>query len=74
MGKCKKRILNKNTDNSSTVLKRHNVISNIINNIRNNKLNDETQKLISLFGITIEELTEAGASFEEIKAVKPFIF
>ena len=74
MGKSKKRIFNKNTDIKGSILKRSNVISTVINDIKNNKLSDETQKLITLFGITGEELSEAGASYEEISVVKHLIF
>lgn len=74
MGKSKKRIFNKNTELKGSVLKRNNVISAVINDIKNNKLSDETQKLITLFGITGEELSEAGASFEEISIVKHLIY
>ncbi len=74
MGKSKKRILNKITENITPVLKRKTVISNIIKDIRNNSIKEETKNLISLFGITIEELSEAGVSYEELSAVKHIIF
>ena len=70
MGKSKKRIFNKNTDNKGSVLKRHDVIARILSDIKNNKLTDETKRFISLFGITSEELTEAGAAYEELSAVE----
>ena len=74
MGKCKRRIFNKNNDLKGSTLKRNDVISTVISDIKNNKLSEETQKLITLFGITGEELSEAGASFEEISCVKHLIF
>lgn len=74
MGKSKKRIFNKNTDLKGSTLKRNDVISTVINDIKNNKLSEESQKLITLFGITGEELSEAGASYEEISIVKHLIF
>ncbi len=70
MGKSKKRIFNKNTDNKGSVLKRRDVIARILSDIKNNKLTDETKRFISLFGITSEELTEAGAAYEELSAVE----
>ena len=74
MGKSKKRILNKNTENITPVLKRKTVICNIIKDIKNNSIKEETKNLISLFGITFEELSEAGISYEELSAVKHIIF
>lgn len=74
MGKSKKRIFNKNTDEIGSVLKRDDVITDVIGDIKTNKLSDRTQKLISLFGITAEELSEAGASIEELSIVKHIIY
>lgn len=74
MGKSKKRIFNKNKENTAPTLKRREVISDIILNIKNNKLDTKTKNMISLFGITLEELSEAGATYEELSAVKPLIF
>lgn len=70
MGKSKKRILNRNTDEVGFVLKRSEAVSKILSEIKNNKLSDDTQKLISLFGISMEELFEAGGNYEEISAIK----
>ncbi len=70
MGKSKKRIFNKNTDEKGIILKRNKVIEEILHNIKSSKITEETEKLIGLFGITIEELLEAGADFEEISAIK----
>ena len=74
MGKCKKRGFNKNTEEIGSILKRNDVIIDIITDINSNKLSDRTQKLISLFGITAEELSEAGASIEELSFVKHLIY
>ena len=74
MGKSKKRTLTKNIEKNSITLKRVEVINEIITDIRNNNINDETIRHISLFGITSEELSEAGAAYEEISAVKKFLF
>ena len=70
MGKSKKRILNKNTDVSGKTYKRNEIINKIISDIKINNLSAETKKFISLFGITIEELSEAGADFEDLSALK----
>lgn len=70
MGKSKKRNFNKNTDEIGFVLKRNEAISKILTAIKNNKITEETERLIRLFGISIEELFEAGGNYEEISAIK----
>ena len=74
MGKSKKRTLNKKNDNNAIMLKRTQAVKQIIFDIKNNNINDMTIKYIILFGITSEELTEAGASYEEISTIKQFLF
>ena len=74
MGKCKKRSFNKNTEDLGSILKRDDVVIDIITDIKSNKLSERTQKLISLFGITAEELSEAGASLEELSFIKHLIY
>ncbi len=73
MGKSKKRIFNKNVSTKGMVLKRDEVVLKILSDIKNNNLTSETKKYISLFGITMEELSEAGAEFEELSIAKNFI-
>ncbi len=73
MGKSKKRILSKNSSQKGNVLKRSEIIQSVISAVKNNKLDDETKNLISLFGINYEELAEAGATYEELAALKPII-
>lgn len=68
MGKCKKRTFAKSVLNTN--LKREEVIKQIIYEIRKKKFDNETKKILSLFGITAEELTEAGITYEEILLLK----
>ncbi len=68
MGKAKKRIFNKNTNQKGSILKRNKIIEQIISDIRKNTISDKTKNLIGLFGITVEELTESGISYEEVSA------
>ena len=70
MGKSKKRNLNKISEKNSVVLKRVEIVKRIISDIHNRNINDDTLKYINLFGITQEELSEAGALYEELSAVK----
>ncbi len=74
MGKAKRRSFNKTKEKDITSVKRADAVKNVIKSIRNNSLDSEIRNLIGLFGITSEELTEAGATYEELSAVKPFIF
>ena len=70
MGKSKKRNLSKSNDKLCISIKRSSAIKTILNNINTHKNKEETEKLISLFGITSEELLEAGADYEAISAIK----
>ena len=70
MGKSKRRNFYKSTDNIGMVLKRDNVIAEIISDIKFNKITEQTKKNISLFGISIEEIFEAGADYEDLSALK----
>ncbi len=70
MGKAKKRNFNKNTDIIGSVIKRKTVVDDVICAIKNNNFSTDIKNNITLFGITAEELLEAGASIEEISAVK----
>ena len=73
MGKAKKRNFNKNSLSKGTTLKRSDIISQILVDIKNKKLSDETKSFITLFGITIEELSEAGATYEELSVINHMI-
>ncbi len=66
MGKAKKRILHKS--NSNLFMTRESAVSkvfSILNNSRNNN-RVEADNLITLFGLTAEELSEAGVSYEDL--------
>ena len=79
MGKCKKRTLsNKSyTDNELFFATRQDAVNNIIDLLyekaqKNNKKDLKKQNykqaisIITMFGITAEELSEAGASYEDL--------
>lgn len=74
MGKSKKRSIRKNIDKSAVVLKRAIILQQIISDINNHEIKEETIKYINLFGITIEELSESGADYEELVAIKHLLF
>lgn len=76
MGKAKKRNF-QNCINSSDTLsvlpqncRREEAINYIMQKIEEHDFGAQTKDMIGLFGITEEELSEAGATFEDLKALK----
>lgn len=71
MGKCKKRTLYRN--NSSYFMTREDAINNVFKAFskRTDKKNSYQNALnsISLFGLSAEELSEAGLSYENLCAL-----
>ena len=71
MGKCKKRTLHKS--NSSYFMTREMAVNRIFNMVQNVAAKDfdlkEAIDTISLFGISAEELSEAGVPYEYLKAM-----
>ena len=63
MGKAKKRSLVLGINNKISNLTREDAITQIVQNIENKQ---EVIELITLFGVTAEELLEAGASYEDV--------
>ncbi len=63
MGKAKKRSLALGINNKISNLTREDAITQIVQNIENKQ---EVIELITLFGVTAEELLEAGASYEDV--------
>ncbi|MBR1617989.1 hypothetical protein IJ670_07550 [bacterium] len=69
MGKCKKRTLNKN---SSYYMTREDAVSSVFNILSSDtgKYNMKSAvETISLFGISAEELSEAGLPYENLVAL-----
>ncbi|MBS4760535.1 MAG: hypothetical protein KHX03_07555 [Clostridium sp.] len=76
MGKAKKRNFH-NCVNSGgamnsfpSVFTREEAVSRVIEAITANDFGPETKDIITLFGITAEELAEAGAAYEDLVALK----
>ena len=63
MGKAKKRSLALGIYNKLSNITREEAVNQIVKNIN---ANQEAIELITLFGITAEELLEAGASYEDV--------
>lgn len=49
---------------------REEAVNFVIQNIQSDNLGHETKDMISLFGITAEELAEAGAAYEDLVALR----
>lgn len=73
MSKSKRRILHRNKDVSPLSCSRADAVKLVTNSIKLRKFNDNSKNLISLFGISGEELSEAGLTWEELKAVSPYL-
>ena len=76
MGKAKKRNF-QSCVNSGTAMgalpsccSREDAVKFVIKNIKANNLGGQTKDVISLFGITAEELAEAGAAYEDRLALR----
>ena len=71
MGKCIKRTLRNSINDSTKYMTREEAVSSVFK-IFNKKSKINIKKAIdtvSLFGITAEELGEAGVSYENLKAL-----
>lgn len=73
MGKAKKRILHKT--NSSLFMTREGALNEVFNMIKKPKHETKTRALdiITLFGLSAEELLEKGVPYENIKALESLI-
>ena len=73
MGKSKKRLLHKT--NSSLHMTRETAVSKVFNILSNhkNKTRMEADNLITLFGLTAEELSEAGVPYEDLVSLGELI-
>lgn len=70
MGKSKKRILHKGKNNQITNLKREDALKSVVKSCNAKKIDDCTKDLISLFGLSAEELLEFGARYEDVVGLR----
>lgn len=68
MGKSKKRIIYKGKNDQFDSISRTVAIKNVVKML--NDGNKEAYSLITLFGLTAEEILEAGASYEVVKGME----
>lgn len=79
MGKAKKRNFHTCVNSGGAmnslppVFTREEAVKKIIESIKSNDFGPETKDIITLFGISAEELSEAGATYEELLALKPVL-
>lgn len=70
MGKAKKRNFNKYKQNFGDTLTREGALKTVVQGLKSSSIDEKLTNLIGLFGINSEELLEAGARYEDIKALK----
>ena len=68
MGKSKKRIIKKNKNLQFTNLTRTEAVKTVVELL--NEGDKEAYSLITLFGLSAEEILEAGASYEVVKGMQ----
>lgn len=71
MGKSKKRIIYKGKNLQLTNLTREEAVKTVVEFINSNS--KEAYSLITLFGLTAEEILEAGASYEAVKGMESLL-
>ena len=72
MGKCKKRTLNGRRSISPYFMTRETAVNNVFKMFSENKKKIDLKlamDTISLFGLSAEELSEAGVPYENLKAL-----
>ncbi len=68
MGKSKKRIINKGKNQQFANLTREEAVKTVAKHLKSDC--KEAYSLITLFGLTAEEILEAGASYEDVKGME----
>ena len=71
MGKSKKRIIYKGKNLHFTNLTREEAVKTAVEFLNSNS--KEAYSLITLFGLTAEEILEAGASYEAVKGMESLL-
>lgn len=69
MGKSKARILRKGINDQIPRLSRENAILETVKHLEHNS-NNQAKNLITMFGLSAEEILEAGGSYEAVVALK----
>lgn len=69
MGKSKTRIFRKGANDQITTMTRESAVQAAVKNLNETQTTD-AKSLITMFGLSAEELLEAGASYESVVAIK----
>ena len=69
MGKSKSRIFRKGINDQFTRMTRENAVTEVVKFLESRNIT-EAHNLITMFGLTAEEVLEAGASYEAVVAMK----
>jgi len=73
MGKSKRRILHKGINDKITNLKREDALISVVKACNTKKIDDSIKDLISLFGLSAEELLESGAQYEDVLGLRSLL-
>lgn len=68
MGKSKKRSFNKNINENMAIMKRSDAVKHVVKLLKNGSR--EAYAVITLFGLSAEEILEGGASYELVKGME----
>ena len=69
MGKSKSRIFRKGINDQFTRITRESAVVEVAKHLESRNIT-EAHNLITMFGLTAEEILEAGASYESVVAMK----
>ncbi len=73
MGKSKRRILHKGINDKIANLKREDALNDVVKACNAKKIDDSVKDLISLFGLSAEELLENGAQYEDVLGLRSIL-
>ena len=73
MSKSKKRILYRNKGLSTINCSREEAVRVVTSSIKSKNFDKNAKNMISLFGISGEELSEAGLTWEELKIISSYL-
>lgn len=73
MGKSKRRILHKGINDQITSLRREDALKEVVKACNAKKIDNKVKDLISLFGLSAEELLEEGASYEDVLGLRSIL-
>ncbi len=71
MGKSKKRIIHRGKNEQFSSMTRTDAVQNVVQMLNNG--DKEAYSLITLFGLSAEEVLEAGASYEAVKGMESLL-